>query len=330
MAFFLRTAFAARIATQSTKSSSIPRLQQLPAFRTGNSVRFYRPSQPLVQQKPPVTYYRFGGNNSNNSSGGKRSGFGGTGNVFQRWTARPTFYYEVGGIGLVAGGFYVYNLEPVPVSGRRRFNVISPKYERQMGEETYNQVIEQYRGRILPQNHSDVLLVKRVLARLLSGLAKLEASDETDQSPHNAAVSAGGAGGGWREGLDGWEVNVIRGEEANAFVLPGNKVFVFTGILPLMQDDSGVASVLSHEIAHNIAHHAAERMSNTVAIYYPFIAIVSVFLFISGADFGATNWLLRTVVDVGLEKPGSRRQESEADYIGLSKTTYNQSNNQLN
>jgi predicted Zn-dependent protease len=212
----------------------------------------------------------------------------------------------------------VANLEAVPVSGRRRFNVISPAYERQMGEQMYHEVLNQYRGRILAQNHPDVVLVKRVLARLLEGLAKLEAGSETDQSPHDAAVSAGGAGGGWREGLDGWEVNVVHGEEANAFVLPGNKVFVFTGILPLMKDDSGVASVLSHEIAHNIAHHSAERISSTVVLYYPLYAIVSIALFMSGADLGITNFLLRTVLDVGLEKPGSRRQESEADFIGLS------------
>lgn len=54
-----------------------------------------------------------------------------------------------------------------------------------------------------------------------------------------------------------WEVTVIESPEQNAFVAPGGKVFVFTGILPLCRDEDGIAAVLGHEIAHVVAHHTA-------------------------------------------------------------------------
>jgi predicted Zn-dependent protease len=56
-----------------------------------------------------------------------------------------------------------------------------------------------------------------------------------------------------------WEVNVIQAPECNAFVLPGGKIFVFTGILPITQTEDGLAAVLGHEVAHQIARHSAEK-----------------------------------------------------------------------
>ena len=55
--------------------------------------------------------------------------------------------------------------------------------------------------------------------------------------------------------------NVIESPEVNAFVLPGGKIFVFTGIMNVAQDDDGIAAVLGHEIAHQVARHSAEKLS---------------------------------------------------------------------
>jgi len=63
-----------------------------------------------------------------------------------------------------------------------------------------------------------------------------------------------------------WEFNVILSPQKNAFVLPGGKVFVFTGILPVMANDDGMAAVLGHEIAHQLARHSAEKVSLNLAI----------------------------------------------------------------
>ena len=96
-----------------------------------------------------------------------------------------------------------------------------------------DEIKEQYKGRFLPEYDPRVVKVKKVLERLL---------------PHVQS-----------KGLDDvqWEVNVIDSPEQNAFVIPGGKVFVFTGILPLCRDEDGIAAVLGHEIAHVVAHHPA-------------------------------------------------------------------------
>lgn len=88
-----------------------------------------------------------------------------TKNLFQRWAASPYFYHQVGGIALVGGGFYTYNLETVPVSGRRRFNFISPEMEESISKGQYAQILQEYKGRILPPHAPQVRKVRQILDR---------------------------------------------------------------------------------------------------------------------------------------------------------------------
>lgn len=96
--------------------------------------------------------------------------------------------------------------------------------------------------------------------------------------------------------------------------MPGGKVFVFTGILPVTENDSGLAAVLGHEIAHNVAKHAAETLSKEVYL------IPLQWLLYLGDATGYTGGLGRilggTVLQYGVLRPASRVQESEADRIG--------------
>jgi predicted Zn-dependent protease len=200
------------------------------------------------------------------------------------WANRPTFYYELGGLGGVCGGFYIYNLEPVAVSGRRRFNIVSPAREASMGTQMYAQTMNEFNGAILPEYSSEHRMVSRVLERLI---------------PHSGLSSE----------ENNWEIHVIDDPTPNAFVIPGGKVFVFKGILPIAGTEDGLAAVLGHEIAHNVAHHAAERMSRS-AIILPFAIVGSLLV---GLDVGIGNWIAK----LAFELPGSRKEESEADYIGL-------------
>jgi predicted Zn-dependent protease len=116
-----------------------------------------------------------------------------------------------------------------------------------------------------------------------------------------------------------WEFVLFDAKEPNAFALPGGKVGVNTGILPITQDDAGLATVVAHEIAHVSAHHGAERMSQGVAVQVGG-AILSVALAAAGYG-GATQDLAKGAYDVvgqvGVLLPYSRVQESEADRIGL-------------
>ncbi len=99
-------------------------------------------------------------------------------------------------------------------------------------------------------------------------------------------------------------------DTANAFVLPGGKVFVFSGIFPVVRNDAGLAAVLGHEIAHNLAQHLAERLSQAIGvnILLGSVLVLSGFLAVPFAG---------TILDLFFERPMGRRQESEADYIGL-------------
>ena len=209
--------------------------------------------------------------------------FGNAQNLYTRWRTSPNFRYGVGAVGLGSGGIYYYNLEEVPISGRRRFNCISPAWEEQMANSQYEGVMQQFGRQVLPPGHPYSRMVNKVLARLIPAA-----------------------------GLDGqkWEVKVIDDpEQKNAFVLPGGKVFVFSGILPICAGEDGLAAVLGHEIAHNVAHHTGEKLSQAF-ILLPIALLLTYAFDISGS---LSQWLL----SIALERPGSRKMESEADYIGL-------------
>ncbi|KAJ1936352.1 metalloendopeptidase [Linderina pennispora] len=99
-------------------------------------------------------------------------------------------------------------------------------------------------------------------------------------------------------------------EERNAFVLPGGKVFVFTGILPITKTEDGLAAVLGHEIAHQYARHAAEKISQSNLLSFVYI-LASFFVDPSLLQLGRGMTHLLTVL------PNSRACEREADYLGL-------------
>ena len=113
-----------------------------------------------------------------------------------------------------------------------------------------------------------------------------------------------------------WEFAVIQDDnQVNAFALPGGKVAVFTGILKLTKNEAGLATVMAHEVAHALQRHGAERMSRGILEQ---IAQVGA---IAGAATGTVDPQLAmgamSAYGVGVTLPHNRRQESEADFIGL-------------
>jgi metalloendopeptidase OMA1, mitochondrial len=119
--------------------------------------------------------------------------------------------------------------------------------------------------------------------------------------------------------LDGaqWEFVVFESKEANAFCLPGGKIGVYTGILPITKDEAGLATVLGHEIAHATLHHGAERMSRGLALQVVGQGLGSAVNAKDPRWTAAFGQLYGIGSQVAVELPHSRDQESEADKIGL-------------
>ena len=112
-----------------------------------------------------------------------------------------------------------------------------------------------------------------------------------------------------------WEFAVIQDDRTiNAFALPGGKVAVFTGILKVTKTEDGLATVMGHEVAHALQRHGAERMSHGILEQIGQLAALG-----AGAAVGRPDAAMAamTVYGVGVSLPFDRRQESEADFIGL-------------
>lgn len=113
-----------------------------------------------------------------------------------------------------------------------------------------------------------------------------------------------------------WEFNLVDNKEVNAWCMPGGKVVVYTGLLPIAQNEAALAIVMGHEITHAVAHHGQERMSQ---------ALLAQGLQLTGNIFTSGNSQANSVFNnvygpaaqVGVLLPNSRNQEYEADHYGL-------------
>jgi predicted Zn-dependent protease len=175
----------------------------------------------------------------------------------------------------------------VPVTGRKSLILIPEGQELALGADAYNQVLSESE---LVTSGDDLEMVRRAGRRI-------------------AAVSH-------RPDYE-WEFNLIREDQANAFCLPGGKVAVYTGILPITQTEAGLAVVMAHEIAHAIARHGGERMTDQLAFQLGGVGLDALLRNKSEK----TRTLLLTAYGVGgtvgVLLPFGRKQESEADHIGL-------------
>lgn len=112
-----------------------------------------------------------------------------------------------------------------------------------------------------------------------------------------------------------WEIHTIKSDTVNAFVLPGGKIMFFTGILDknkLGLTDAEVAAIMAHEMAHALREHSRERMSSAIATQ----ATIGIAASALGLSQGQAQ-LANIAGDIGVSRPHSRVQESEADVIGL-------------
>lgn len=115
---------------------------------------------------------------------------------------------------------------------------------------------------------------------------------------------------------ESWEVKVFKDDSANAFALPGGHIGVNTGLLQVAKNQDQLATVLGHEVAHVLAHHANERVS-TQAATQTGLAVLQSAAGLEGQSGQQLMGLLGMGAKYGVLMPFSRKQESEADTLGL-------------
>lgn len=175
-----------------------------------------------------------------------------------------------------------------PITNRRQAIMISPEQEMQLGLTAFDEMKKQ-----TPISKDPALnaMVQRVGQRI-------------------AAAAAGDMPNAQ------WEFIVFDSNEANAFCLPGGKVGVYKGLMPIAQDENGLAVVIGHEVAHATARHGGERMTTQMGAQLG----AQVAQILTGQASPATQALVQLAYGVGAQGTVlkfSRNQESEADHMGL-------------
>jgi len=154
------------------------------------------------------------------------------------------------------------------------------------------------------------------------GLSESEKIKQNGKLSHDAALNARIRRIGQKiaavtgESGYAWEFNVIEENTLNAFCLPGGKVFFYTGIVKIMDNDDQIAAVMGHEIAHALARHGGERMSMQM-LGNAGAAVLGAAIGVPAEYQGLYEQAYGTVAQVGVLLPFSRKHESEADQIGI-------------
>jgi predicted Zn-dependent protease len=177
--------------------------------------------------------------------------------------------------------------QTVPITGRSQLLILPEGDELKMGRQTYQEVLKKSKVSTDPILNE---MVKRVGTRIAAVTSKKDYQ---------------------------WEFTVIESPQANAFCLPGGKVAVYTGILPITRDEAGLAAVVAHEVAHAIARHGGERVSQEMLVQVGLAGTMAALGRGDPATVQHVGALLGAGASVGLLLPWGRAQESEADHLGL-------------
>lgn len=199
---------------------------------------------------------------------------------------------------LILLSFFTFSCQTVPITGREQLSFVPASQILPMSFDQYSDFLSKHK--VVEQGeHAE--MVKRVGTQI-------EHAVERHFSDH-----------GLSSRLEGykWEYHLVEDKQVNAWCMPGGKVVVYTGILPLTRDENGLAVVLGHEIAHAVANHGGERMSQALLVEMGGLTLDAALsqnpkqtnsLFLAAYGLGA---------QVGVLLPYSRVQESEADHLGL-------------
>ena len=187
----------------------------------------------------------------------------------------------------------------VPLTGRRQLSLVPESQIAQMSAESYNELLSQTQ---LSKDKLSTEMVQRVGKNIALATEKFLRDNNLAADINNYK----------------WEFNLIKDSQTiNAFCMPGGKVAVYTGILPLTKDENGMAVVLGHEIAHAVAKHGGERMSQLLLTQFGGIALSEAIKTKSEQTQQLMLMAYGVGSQIGVLLPYSRSHEYEADQIGL-------------
>ena len=199
---------------------------------------------------------------------------------------------------LVAATFIACSTNPV--TGRKQFKLVSEQELMGMASQEYQAFLSQNRP-VSPSVDRDAEMVRRVGQRVAKAVTDFYNSK------------------GLSEVLEGyqWEFNLVNNKDANAWCMPGGKVVVYTGLLPITQNEAALANVIGHEIAHATFQHGNERLSQGLAQQLGGVALS---VAVANQPQATQNLFLQAYgigSQVGVLLPFSRKQELESDRYGM-------------
>jgi predicted Zn-dependent protease len=186
----------------------------------------------------------------------------------------------------------------VAITGRKQLNIVPDSMMNSMALQSYNEFLGANK---LSGNSQQTAMVKNVGTRIQNAVVKYCAEHNLSSQVRNYH----------------WEFNLVEDPNINAWCMPGGKVVVYTGLMPVAQNEAGLAVVMGHEIAHAIAKHGSERMSQGLLVQMGGIALDEALankpeqtrsIFMQSYGLGS---------QIGVLLPYSRLHESEADRMGL-------------
>jgi predicted Zn-dependent protease len=186
----------------------------------------------------------------------------------------------------------------VAITGRKQLNLVPDSVMNSMSYQSYTEFLSENK---LSSNAGQTKMVKDVGLRVQKAVERYCAENNLSSR------------------LDGyqWEFNLIEDPAVNAWAMPGGKVVVYTGLMPVTQNEAGLAVVLGHEIAHAIARHGAERMTQGLIVELGGMALSKA---MANSPTQTKDLFMRSYgigTQYGVLLPYSRVQESEADRLGL-------------
>ena len=187
----------------------------------------------------------------------------------------------------------------VPITGRQQTLMVSDEQVLNLSFQEYSNYMKTAKP---STNTTNTEMVKRVGQRIAKAVESYLTQNGMAEEVKSYA----------------WEFNLVQDNQVNAWCMPGGKIVVYEGLLPVTQDEASLAIVMGHEIAHAVARHSAERLSNAYKEQYGAAALGA--LLQGAGDSSGWQQIASLVHQYGgalLTSGFSRKQESEADHIGL-------------